>query len=59
MTRRRPATDAQREIMQKVRNNPQNTYPLPSDHRRRTVRLLVDKGQLQFTACGKRFELRK
>lgn len=59
MTRRRPATDAQREIMRKVRHNPQNSYPMPSDHRRSTVRLLVDKGQLQLTTCGRRFELKK
>jgi hypothetical protein len=59
MTRRRPATDAQREIIRKVRNNPQNSYPMPSDHRRNTVRLLIGKGMLQLTPCGKRFEIKR
>ena len=59
MTRRRPITDAQREIIRKVLNNPQNSYPMPSDHRRRTVRILVDRGWLRLTPCGKRFEIAK
>lgn len=57
MTRRRPATDAQREIMAKVKNNPQNTYPMPQRHRRATVKLLIDKGQLQLQPCGKRYRI--
>lgn len=59
MTRRRPVTDAQRDIMRKVRNNPQNTYPMPTDHQRRTVGILIDKGMLQLAPCGKRFQIKK
>lgn len=59
MTRRRPLTDAQRDIIRKVRANPQNTYPMPTDHRRGTVRILIEKGLLQMTACGKRFQISK
>lgn len=59
MTRRRPATAAQREIMRKVKNNPQNTYPMPRDHQSRTVHIMIDKGWLQLTPCGKRFEIKR
>lgn len=59
MTRRRPVTDAQRDIMRKVRNNPQNSYPMPKDHQRRTVGIMIDKGWLQLSACGKRYQIKK
>lgn len=45
--------------MRKVRNNPQNSYPMPKDHQRRTVGIMIDKGWLQLSACGKRYQIKK